>query len=495
MMKLYLRGLTMTAALLSTSVAFSADQIASSYVGDSEADYYGEEAAPSEYPITEQSDNEDASIVQASASLHAGDEAMAPRSSVQAASSYNGSPAPYAPQAAYVPANPYQAVGFRQNRASHSMSSDCDGSCNGSCNGGCAARGRFSRLMSNRCPDVWLQAETLLWFSQTRTTPPLVALAPAGELPFLGNPNATVVGDQYGNNLAPGLRLDFGKYFGNGNFGIGGRLWGLTDDDESLSLSGDGTGQSIGRPFFNSGIGIEDAVFVAFEAGGVDDFQGSVSGQTSLSLVAAEAYGRMNLGSGNEYHTDLIGGYSYFGIDDDLAIRSTSIDKEDGGVTTFSDSFRAKNRFHGGQLGAETILRRGRWVARSLTKVHLGNMNQTMAMEGRATVTDNNLAPLQTFNRGLLVADGNRGVFQRDQFAFAPELNLKLGYRFRDHVTFTVGYSFIYWNNVALAGQHIDRNIDLDTTNLAAVTQSPAFRFRNSGFWAQGVDLGTTIEF
>ncbi len=58
------------------------------------------------------------------------------------------------------------------------------------------------------------------------------------------------------------------------------------------------------------------------------------------------------------------------------------------------------------------------------------------------TITDN-------LGDGLLTL-GQNGTFERDVFTFAPELNLKLGYRFRDHVTFNVGYSFIYWNNVAL---------------------------------------------
>lgn len=350
-------------------------------------------------------------------------------------------------------------------------------------------------MMCGKNPNLWLQAEALLWFPQSRTNPALAATAPAGQFPSLNNPNAVPIGQQFGNNLSPGLRLDAGRYFGDGSFGIGGRFWILSEDDDTFSLSGNGTNQSIGRPFFNAspGAGFEDAVQNAFEDGGVDTFDGSVSADASLTIIAAEAYGRLNLGSGKQYHTDLIGGYSYFGIDDDLSITSRSTDKQDGGVTRFNDVFNTSNDFHGGQLGTETILRRGRWVARSLTKVHLGNMNQQVAISGTGSVSATNVSPVLPFGNGLL-AGGANGVFTRDDFAFAPEMNLKLGYRFRDHITFSVGYSFIYWSQVALAGQQIDRNLVIDATT-GVQPRSLPYSIKNSGFWAQGVDLGTTIEF
>ncbi len=480
-MKITLRRLTMTAVLLSTSVAFAANPQRNTYVGDTEADYYGDEYYPEDDAAYAVEDNE----VQQASAVHIGDGAPA---------------AP--PQAGYYypPTATVQPAGFRKHHAmamSGSCDSGCDASCGG-CDGGCDScsprHGMMGRMMNNKCSQTWLQAETLLWFPQSRRTTPLVVLAPAGEFPFLDNPNATVALDEFGNNISPGARLDFGRYFNDGNVGIGGRFWGLSDDDDSFRFGGDGTDVSIGRPFFNAGLGVEDAVIIGFEAGGNDDFTGEVSGEASLQMFAAEAYGRLNLGRSRDYQTDIIGGYSFFGIDDDLFIRSNSIDNEDGGETTFRDSFSTENRFHGGQIGAETIIRRGRWVARSLTKVHLGNMNQVATISGSATNTAVLGAPVETFDRGLL-AVGNQGVFERDEFTFAPEINLKLGYRFRDHVTFTVGYSFLYWNNVALAGQQIDRNIDLDQSNLAAITEPPTFRFQDAGFWVQGIDLGATIEF
>jgi hypothetical protein len=481
-MRIFLRGLTMTAALLSTSAAY-ADQQPSSFVGDSEAEYYGTESSVANAGMNESFGNEGA-VLQTSATAHVGDESeVTPQTAVRSASLQAPSP--------------YQAAGFRNSHATMAAPCDnaCDGSCQGACDGGCRTRGRMTQMMGGKCPEIWLQAETLLWFPQARRSPALAATAPAGEFPDLSNPNAVPIGEQFGNTLTPGLRLDAGRYFAGGNFGIGGRFWTLADDDDSFSLSGDGTTQSIGRPFFNAspGAGFEDAVQIGFEDGSNDTFDGSVSAVSSLSIIAAEAYGRLNFVRGNEYHVDFIGGYSYFDIDDDLFITSRSTDKQDGGVTLFTDNFNTSNSFQGGQIGAETILRRGRWVARSLTKVHLGNMNQQVVVSGTGSVSATNVSPTLPFGDGLL-AGGANGNFDQDVFAFAPEMNLKLGYRFRDHVTFSVGYSFIYWSQVALAGEQINRNLDINPVT-GVQPRSLPYEIRSAGYWAQGIDLGTTIEF
>lgn len=490
-MRIFLRGLTMTAAVLSATASYAADQTTRSFVGDTEAEYYGEEYSSNDESASSSGDNE-GSILQASATAHVGD-AMPANPNVRSASMQSSASAPY------------HAAGLRKLHASHiagpSHQSSCDGSCDGGCDGGCQTRSRMTKMMSGKCPEMWLSAEALLWFPQARTAPALAVVTPVDVAPLLGN-GGTVIGEEFGNNLSPGFRLDAGRYFGDGTIGIGGRFWMLSEDDDAFSLASDGSDRSIGRPIFSTANNSEASIEIATNAnsalGGNNGFNGEISGEASIEVIAAEAYARFNLGRGREYHTDLIGGYSYFGIDDDLAIRSVSRENLPGlgSVTSFSDSFNTSNNFHGGQLGAETILRRGRWVAKSLAKVHLGNMNQEVLISGTSSRQDTTPAAPgdpRFFGNGLL-SGSNAGTYEQDVFAFAPEMNLKLGYRFRDHVTFTVGYSFIYWSNVALAGGQIDRNVNLDPVTGVQPGTLP-FNIRESGFWAQGIDLGTTIEF
>jgi len=484
-MRIFLRGLTMMAVLLSTSASFAADPQNHTYVGDSEAEYFGEESANADDSSGLLSE-EDGGVYQASSSAHIGDEPIAPveMPGVRAAALHSPTTATYQP------------AGLRKlhtlSAPSYSEPS-CNGGCGGSCGGGCSTRSQMTKMMSGKCPDMWIQAETLLWFPQARSAPPLAVVAPAGELPFLTTPGITTIGEEFGNNLSPGFRGDIGRYFGNGNFGIGGRFWILAEDDDNYNLSDDGTNFSIGVPFLDtSGFG-ENAAIIALQDGNVPGFLGSVSGESSLDMIAAEVYGRLNLGRGKEFHTDLIGGYSYFGIDDHLNLNASLTQLPgNGGTTTFRDTFDTTNEFHGGQIGAETILRRGRWVARSLTKVHLGNMSQTVDISGNATTQASNISPVVNFGDGLF-AGGTNGTFDQDVFTFAPEMNLKLGYRFRDRVTFTVGYSFLYWNNVALSGEQIDRNLEFDLNGVQ--DRQTDFAIQDKGFFVQGIDLGTTIEF
>lgn len=482
-MRIFLRGLTMTAVMLSTSASFAADPQSRSFVGDSEAEYYGNEYADVAAPL-----DDEVGVLQASATAHIGDDSptLAPAPSATVA------PLQHSPNA------DYQQAGLRMMQplsahASPHAAAGCDGGCGGSCDGGCTTRSRMTKMMHGNCSEMWIQAETLLWFPQARTAPPLAVIAPAGELPFLTTPGITTIGEEIGNNLSPGFRGDIGRYFGDGHFGIGGRVWVLVEDDDSYRFADDGNNFSIGVPFLNTDGSGEDAAIIALQDGLVPGFIGEVSGQASLQMIAAEVYGRLNLGRGKEFHTDLIGGYTYFGIDGDLNLNARLTELPgDGSTTTFSDRFSASNEFHGGQIGAETIHRRGRWVARSLTKVHLGNMRQSVDISGQATTQATDVSPVVDFGDGLF-AGGMNGTYRQDVFSFAPEVNFKIGYRFRDHVTFTVGYSFLYWNNVALAGQQIDRNLEFDLDGVQP--RELPFAIKSAGFWVQGIDLGATIEF
>ena len=47
----------------------------------------------------------------------------------------------------------------------------------------------------------------------------------------------------------------------------------------------------------------------------------------------------------------------------------------------------------------------------------------------------------------------NIGVFERDLTVWAPEAGVKVAYSLNDRVAVSVGYTFLYWTRVALAGE------------------------------------------
>ena len=101
----------------------------------------------------------------------------------------------------------------------------------------------------------------------------------------------------------------------------------------------------------------------------------------------------------------------------------------------------------------------------------------------------------EVVTNGGLLALGNQGTYERDKFAFVPEMNFKLGYRFRDHVEMSVGYTFMYFDDVVLVGDVLDRTIDPSVLNTnGPYGTRPAFDFDDSGLWVQGIDLGVVID-
>ncbi len=78
-----------------------------------------------------------------------------------------------------------------------------------------------------------------------------------------------------------------------------------------------------------------------------------------------------------------------------------------------------------------------------------------------------------------------------------PEIGLTLGYDLTPRLKATVGYTLLYWSDVARPGDQIDLNVD--PAQLAGPHQTtgakPAFVLHTSDFWAQGLNLGLDYRF
>ncbi|WP_157593874.1 BBP7 family outer membrane beta-barrel protein [Rubripirellula obstinata] len=391
------------------------------------------------------------------------------------------------------------------------MSCGCGSS---ACGGGssCRTHKRMCKLFDRSQGNTWAQMDLLLWFPQGRKSPSLIAESDAGTLPILDpaiSPSTrTVFGGENDAELSAGFRADAGIWLTD-NVGVGGRFWTLAENGQSYAFSGNGDDISVGRPFFNTNSALfagnnggEDSLPIALTgvAGG-PDLSGSVNAESALDIWAAEAYARLRFGCTKSCQLDFIAGYSHFDIADSLFINSTTTIEGTGGAppagsavgdsVSYLDQAMAENTFDGGQLGFEMVMNRGRWTARSLTKVHLGNMNQAIAINGSSITTPATGAP--TSNPGGILAGNTPIAVERDVFAFAPEANFKLGYQFRPNVALTVGYSFIYFDNVALTGTGIDRLVDGAT--LGTGLNDNGFLEDDSSLFVHGIDLGFVIDF
>ena len=100
----------------------------------------------------------------------------------------------------------------------------------------------------------------------------------------------------------------------------------------------------------------------------------------------------------------------------------------------------------------------------------------------------------QSFTGGILAQPSNIGHYSSDVFSAVPELDVTVGYLVTSRLRATFGYTFIYWTRVARPDDAIDLQLNPDQFPPAAdpITGPlrPAFVFRDSSFWAQGLRFG-----
>lgn len=371
--------------------------------------------------------------------------------------------------------------------------------------GGSCATGSCGSFASAGGTKNWLTAESLLWFAQGRRSPALATTSAQGVLPVedangvtteFGGPDGIVSG------LLPGFRLSGGMYLGDcDKVAIGGRVFGIFSDDQQFNAASDGS-TSLGVPFFNVAgqpDPFNDAYLVGFTTGGgapVSD--GELAARSDLDMVSAEASIYWLLGRSSNHRIDLVSGYTFSRLKNSIGLSTSSTNRftgdtiPDGTIFRTEDLFATENVFNGGHLGVLSTVTRSRVSLSTLAKISFGNMRQSSAITG-STFQDDGVAPA-TFAGGIFAQQSNIGEITRDSFAFIPELGLKLGYSVRENLQLTVGYTFMMYSSVAMAGDQMDQVLDLTQVGGAAgVRPSPSFQ--DTSFWLQGIDLGLSWNY
>lgn len=411
--------------------------------------------------------------------------------------------APTASQAALAPA----ATSYQPQQMTYGSRGDGSGNyAVGSCGSGACGAGVYGGDLCGSCcdnsPGMWFDAETLLWWGQERNAPPLLATAAAGVAPIPGNAGVTTVvgGTDNGidNGLLPGYRLSSGMYFGpDQSYGLSGRIFGIYRNTDTVSRSADSTGSSVGLPYFSPLLGAPTSYNVVLlpTLGAV----GSASVTSRLDLVSTDSSLRFLVSRAQDHRVELLGGYTYLRLRDSLGIASRQEDTitgngiNDGTVTTTTDTFAAENRFNGAHLGLQSTFSRRRVSLTTMSRVSFGNMNQSGLIAG-GTVIDDPVLGQSVQPGGVYAQTSNIGNFERDTFAFIPELGIKGGLALRKNVSLTAGYTFLYISQAALAANQIDPNVDL-TQRLGIPSNQPAFSYREGSMWFQGIDLGLNWTF
>jgi hypothetical protein len=100
-----------------------------------------------------------------------------------------------------------------------------------------------------------------------------------------------------------------------------------------------------------------------------------------------------------------------------------------------------------------------------------------------------------------LALRSNIGRHQPDELAFIPEVGLNVGLQLTRHLKLYAGYSFLWVNMVARAGEQIDPVVNVTQFPILSGAGSlvgparPAFNFDGADFWAQGLNFGLELRY
>jgi len=362
----------------------------------------------------------------------------------------------------------------------------------------------------------FFQAEYLLWWANRPRIPVLASTSASGTgFGFLGDPDTrTLLGPgTFGPSLRNGMRVRLGGFFDECSpTGFDASFFFLGRASEQAAFES-GRFPVITRPFFapnTATINVPpNTIALPGEFGEVVARPGLSAGRLEIETDSYLWGGDINYKHAIcrtcEGGRGWFLGYRHLNLTERLTmtefITANGAQAPDpvGTRVVVQDSFDARNRFHGGQLGYYWNRRAGRLDLDARFSVALGVTHQILTVDGFQQRTRPGEAT-QVFRGGLLAAGPNIGRFTDNQFSVVPEATFNLGYTLTPAVRVYAGYNFMYWNNVIRPGDQIDRVVDVTfvPNPPAGVVASGQFRpqptFSQSDFWVQGVQLGVELR-
>jgi hypothetical protein len=366
------------------------------------------------------------------------------------------------------------------------------------------------------CPG-WFGAEYLRWRLEGSgdRLPPLVTASPSN-VPLssaarLDDPSTVILSghESVNDDWRNGYRFYGGFWFDCcKTCGIGADYFDLGNDDYNF-VSPQDSSIIVGRPFFNTELGQDDAQLVSVpnELDGTaavrssDDFKGAgLTFNKSLWRCCNPCCPDLNEG------LTMLGGYRFYKYDtnvsvtEDLTVLPGTTSPLVPGTTFFvQDSFRTENEFHGGELGLQGYKQRCWWWIDGMAKVAMGVNRRTVRING-TTIVDVPNGGTSINEGGLLTSEvTNIGRFDDSSFSVIPQFRLGLGAKITKCCSVRAGYNLIVWSDVVRAASVLPPGLEVDPRNLPPVQSGgggePEFPgFRESTLIAHGLDASVMFQ-
>jgi hypothetical protein len=396
------------------------------------------------------------------------------------------------------------------------------GSCGGcgACCGGPAQWYRPLHLLEPVDPvqcRLWVTGEYLLWWIKDAPVPvPLVTTGSANVLTGGGVLGRASTFELFGDSGIDQASFNGGRFTAGywlddeQKMGVEASFLFLAERTFSFRVNSDGTGFPVlTSPVVDATSGMETGSLIAFPGA----FAGGVTINASSQLWGLEFNAVRNMVCADNVTVDMIGGFRYLDLSEDLNIARQRTVLPAGvdrflGTAVFAgnnlalvDDFHTRDQFYGGQIGARGEYRLGRFFVDAMGKVALGDIHQVVEINGTTTLTTP-AGAVSTASGGLLALQSNIGRNTHDTFAVIPEAGLTAGLQVTSHLRAFVGYSFLYCSDVVRPGDQINRTINpmqLPTSRFftfaPAVPAQPAPLFNTTDFWAQGINFGVAITY
>jgi hypothetical protein len=378
-----------------------------------------------------------------------------------------------------------------------------------------------------RAPRFQVSAEYLLWWVKSSSIPPLLTTSPPNgpnNVPGALPGSVVLLADKdLDEQVRHGARFGAVWWLDEcASYGFDSRYFFTGEVRERFAATSDQFPNGLFRPFF--AINPPSPPLAPFfpapfseQVTGPGVSSGTFVAENRSQFWGAEVNWRDNCycwhecsccGGGRSLRADLLAGFRYLNLDESLNITESyvllapdAVNNPPGTSVTILDRFATENEFYGGQIGAVVEYRRDRWSLDLRTTVALGVTNQRLTIEGGQLRTPPG-GPTQQYLGGLLALNSNIGTRERDEFSVVPEIGVNVGYQVTDGLRAFVGYNFLYWSNVIRPGDQIDPVLDVTRIPVfippgvmvaPANEVRPAPLFRETDFWAQGLNAG--LEF
>jgi len=407
---------------------------------------------------------------------------------------------------------------------------------------------------------LWIEGDYHAWWVKKNNFPPLLETLPPGGL---GAPGTVVLagGDDLDRSFRNGGGLTMGAWFTDyQGFGIEGSFFVMESATKTFNIAGAGAAGALAivRPFFDLSTGQPDFLAIASPGAGgtasgasqsIEGTSGRFSG-VGMDFIA-------NICCNGEWRVDFLIGYRYLMLDDRFSMTTTSpealgqtvtstppvvtvlspttatitstttfLSLPPGNAVTIRDGINTSNQFNGADFGLRGEWHSGPWQLKANAKVAFGETDESIDLNGLTTATIStttvtnttivtgipsrvlpqpqatSISPPQSviLPGGFLVRPSNLGSLSRGVFTIVPELDLTVGYQYSDWLRFTLGYSALYWSQVARSADQINLNINPSEISALHLLNGPAtvpttMTLRTSNFWAQGINVGIEIRF